>query len=296
MTGGATVPVEAEVLAAALGRHQDYRVLRRLTTPTPAAARHAARAPVRTGCAIDVETTGLDPGACRIIELGLQRFEFDADGLIISIDEPCSWLEDPGEPLDPTIVALTGLTDADLAGRSIDDAAATALLASADVIVCHNAAFDRPFVERRLPAAVDLAWACSMREVDWRSHGFEGRSLGQLLWQCGAFHEAHRAADDVAALIALLRYRLGDGRTVLADLIERAERPGWIVDAVGAPFAAKDALKARGYRWNAKARHWSREVNDDQRADEMAWLGCHIYGDFGAPRLRPVDWRERHRG
>jgi DNA polymerase III subunit epsilon len=54
------------------------------------------------------------------------------------------WREDPGIPLDPKITKLTGLTSSDLAGQAIDEAAAVEILSSADIIVAHNAAFDRP--------------------------------------------------------------------------------------------------------------------------------------------------------
>jgi DNA polymerase III subunit epsilon len=290
----ATVAIDAEVLATALGRHGDYRVLRRLKPPQPTVREPAY--PIRYGCAIDVETTGLDAEACRIIELGIQRFSFDADGRLVTIEDPVAWLEDPGHRLDPVISTLTGLCDEDLSGRAIDDHAATVFLNSVDVIVCHNAGFDRPFIERRLPAVRGLPWACTMRDVDWRAHGFEGRSLSQLLWQCGAFHEAHRAVDDVGALIALLAHELGDGRTVLAELVEHAEQPGWLIEAIGAPFQKKDVLKARGYRWDARARHWWREVPDDQWVDEELWLVAEVYAGCGGPQVRSIDWTERYRG
>jgi hypothetical protein len=54
-----------------------------------------------------------------------------------------------------------------LKDQAIDEPAALDLLASADLVVAHNARFDRPFVDRRLPAAAGKAWACTMAEVDW---------------------------------------------------------------------------------------------------------------------------------
>ncbi len=41
-------------------------------------------------------------------------------GRITKLDRPYSWLEDPGQPLEPEIVLLTGLTDEQLAGCVID--------------------------------------------------------------------------------------------------------------------------------------------------------------------------------
>jgi hypothetical protein len=137
------------------------------------------------GLVADVECTGLDLQRDKIIELAMRRFRFTADGTITKLDRPYAWLEDPGAPLSPFIAALTGLRDEDLRGQNIDERIATALLRSASVRICHNCAYDRPFIEDRLQGATGLAWACSMKEIDWRRRGLDGggRSLGWLLTQ-----------------------------------------------------------------------------------------------------------------
>ena len=87
------------------------------------------------------------------------------DGRIAEVchDEAQCYLQDPGRPLDAIITDLTGLTDDDLRGQHIDVAAATTLIARSDLIVAHNARFDRPFLERALPATRAVPWACSGR-------------------------------------------------------------------------------------------------------------------------------------
>ena len=198
------------------------------------------------------------------------------------------------------MVRLTGLSDADLVGQVLDEERVVRLLRSAHVIVAHNASFDRRFVERRLPAASGLAWACSCREVDWAAHGFDGRSLGHLLLQAGWYHDGHRAAADVDALIQLLQVPLGGDVPALRELVDTASCPTVLVEAVGAAFEVKDALKARGYRWRQEGRVWWREVDADALMAEEFWLARCVY----APELRPrgmgprlteVTWRERHR-
>ena len=93
---------------------QDCRILRRVEVREgPTGEGDPADAPF-VGIAIDVETTGLTHSDDRIIELALRRFRYDRNGVITNIDRPYSWLEDPGRPLQPEIVRLTGLTDTDL--------------------------------------------------------------------------------------------------------------------------------------------------------------------------------------
>ena len=88
---------------------------------------------------------------------------------------------------------ITGITDHDLIGRRIDDRVANDIISSADIVIAHNAAFDRPMVEKRLTALPIKQWACSCVEIDWAAAGFEGRSLGWLCAQAGWFYDAHRA-------------------------------------------------------------------------------------------------------
>ena len=54
-----------------------------------------------------------------------------------------------------------------LAAEAIDTAAAAELLARSHLVIAHSASFDRPFVERIVPAARYAAWACSRHEVPW---------------------------------------------------------------------------------------------------------------------------------
>lgn len=236
------------------------------------------------GVAIDVETTGFDFENDRLIELALRRFRFTDDGQITHLDKSHSWLEDPGRPLPAKIRLITGLTDADLVGQRIDTDEATALLRSSSLVIAHNAGFDRRWVERCLPDAAGLPWACSQTEIDWLGQGFDGAKLGHLLTQIGFYHTGHRAGADVDALIQLLRHRGTDERTMLGELLEHSAKPTWIVQAVGAAYAVKDVLKARQYRWDPKVKVWWREISDEDRDLEEWWLLANIYDPAHRPQ------------
>ena len=272
----------------------DYRVLRKLR---PVTGFHAPipDAEYRVGVAIDVETTGLDCSTDRIIELAVQRFRYDLAGRIVEVGQPRVWREDPERALDPVITRLTGPTDDMLKGQVIDDEMALEILASADLIVAHNAGFDRPFVDKRLPGAAGKAWACSLAEPDWLNLGFDGRALAHLVSQCGWFYEGHRAEADILALIYLLAHDLPDGRTVMSQLMAASERPSFTVNAVDAPFDSKDRLKARGYRWNPVLRFWSRDIPEVERDAEEAWLKADVYVGHGAPAFLAVSACDRYK-
>ncbi|MBD8548627.1 3'-5' exonuclease [Sphingomonas sp. CFBP 8760] len=278
--------------AALLDGHPDYRVLRAL--PPPEAYPVAKpQGQVRTAAVIDVETIGLDADH-PIIDLAIQRIAFDARGMIVQVGQPRQWFEDPGMPIPAEITRLTGITDADVVGKRIDTDEAVSLIASTTVAIAHNAAFDAVRVERRLPAIAGHAWACSCNEVPWPELGFDGRKLGHLLMQQGLFHHGHRAAADVWATINLLGRVLSDGETALARLIRQAEQPSVRIEATNAPFEAKDALKARGYRWHADQRTWWTEIATAAETVELGWLRDTC--SCAQPRLTPVTWAQRHRG
>lgn len=279
-------------MATVLDRHRDFRVLRRMRP-----MRRVAGAPGPddlVGVALDVETTGLDPERDAVIELALQRFWADSTGRIVTAGRRHSWFEDPGRPIPAEISTLTGIRDEDVRGRSIIDPIASSLIADADFVVAHNASFDRPFVERRLPFAAGGRWVCSMRDVNWKGIGFEGRVLSHLLSQMGWFYDAHRAQTDVDALLHLLDHSLPDGGTVLRAAVDEAARPGWIIEASDAAFSKRDVLKSRGCSWDAKRRVWWREVPHARFDEEIEWMVLNVYDGLSKPRFRQVTWRERY--
>lgn len=177
------------------------------------------------GVVVDVETMGQIIQHDPIIELGLRRFRYDSSGVITKIDRAYSWREDPGRPIPAEITKITGLTDPDVAGQAIDADAVLRLISSSSVCIAHHAAFDRPRIDRRVPGLAGHRWACSMVEIPWGDHGFEGVRLGALLHGCGFFHRPHRAVDDVDAVVGLLRHSLDDGRTALSVMLGRASQP-----------------------------------------------------------------------
>jgi DNA polymerase-3 subunit epsilon len=287
------VPVDADVLAQVLERHEDYRVLRRIRRMDLQSPRLKPEGSI-VGIAVGVQTTGLDPGRHEIIELAVQPFRLDAEHRIIETGRPRNWLEQPSESIPPEITRVTGLTDADVAGRAIPDGEAACMILGADFVVSHNAEFDRPFLEKRLPHASGKPWACSLADVDWRGRGFADRTLSALLGRMGWFYDAHRAEVDVAALLQLLAHPFPDGPTVAGVMLERAIRPTWVVDVVDAPFSAKDVLKDRGYRWDGARRLWSVQVVDEAVRDEVGWATLMLYGGRREPKVRRVTWKERY--
>jgi DNA polymerase-3 subunit epsilon len=257
-----------------------YRVLRKLQ-PRAVASMTRPEFPLR-GVILDTETTGLNHSKHEIIEIGAIAFTFDASGNIGDIVGVYCGLRQPSEPIPAEITKLTGITDATVEGQAIDMAALKALIDPADLIIAHNASFDRPFCEAFSQMFVRKAWACSNAEIDWSSRGYEGTKLGYLIGQAGYFHDGHRAVDDCFALLEVLaRETSTEPMTAFAELYEASQQARVRVFAENSPFDMKDHLKSRGYRWSdgsdGRPKSWWTEVDEATLDDELHYLRAEIY-------------------
>jgi len=275
-------PVDAvtdpEAMAQTLAQHPDFRVLRRLVP-------HSDYGPLngqttRRVIVLDTETTGLDSKNESIIELAMLSVLVDvATGLPVGPVTVYESFEDPAKPIPPQITEITGIDDSMVKGLRIDDAAVMALVEQADLIVAHNAGFDRPFVEARLPVFATKPWGCSFLGIDWKKEGSGSAKLEFLASERGWFYDAHRAQVDCHALLQVLSSPLTDGQTGLARLLAGAGQTRYKLRATGASFETKDKLKARGYRWDGEGKVWWCSLGSDALLDaECAWLRDEVYG------------------
>jgi DNA polymerase-3 subunit epsilon len=272
---------EHERWAQALERSPNYRILRRLV-PRLHYEDVAPGTPLMKGVVLDTETTGLNSQQDRVIELGMLLFEFDpVSGVVHRVLEVFDELEDPGFPIPPEVTAIHHITDDMVQGQRIDDARVERFLRDVQVVVAHNAAFDRPFVESRWPVFEQLAWACSVKDVPWKEEGFGSAKLEYLLQTQGFFYEAHRAETDCHALLELLSRRLPQRQQpVLLSILETLNQAQFKLYALGSPFETKDLLKQRGYRWSPELRCWTRLLStQEQLQEETQWLRRRVYGE-----------------
>ena len=270
---------ELETLAIQLAASPEYRVLRRINPRSELAP--ASGGPLLKGIVVDTETTDLDSSRGKIIEIGVVAFEYNpANGQPIRVIDTYGALEDPGFPLSSEITTITGITDKMVAGKRIDEDRVASLVKGASIIVAHNAEFDRPFLENRLSAFDGLPWGCSMVDIDWTSEEVGSRKLDYIAFRMGFFFDAHRAEEDCKALLEILARPLPvSGAPVLKPLLDRLPQVSYTLFALNSPYATKDLLKARKYRWDGDQKVWHRTVVGKPSFDEEAlWLKNEIYG------------------
>ena len=104
-----------------------------------------------TFCVLDLETTGGSPATCEITEIGAVKYQ---GGELVGSFQT---LVDPGLPIPPSIVILTGITEVMVHDAPKIEAALPSFLEfiGASVIVGHNIRFDLSFLNT---AAIRLGY------------------------------------------------------------------------------------------------------------------------------------------
>lgn len=233
---------------------------------------------------LDVETTGFDKINDEVIEVAARKIAFDqTSGEIKAIGEIFHALQKPSQPLPPEIEKLTGLSDAELAGKSIDWNKFDEFIGTAALIIAHNASFDRPFIERHSKKSKEMIWACSASQVPW-NEWFPSAKQEFLALAHGFFYDPHRSIRDVDALIQILKFDAPDNQTAtyyFSHLLNNARKKQYAVQASNAPFETKDILKRRRYQWLNEKKVWAKFIPEDLLEAEKQFLSENIYSGKG---------------
>lgn len=251
--------------------------------------------PLRRIAVIDTETTGLDWTRHWVIEICAAILLVDTNGRIAAIEGMGSGVEDPGHPLPPEIVELTGLTDAMVQGKEIMREKLTAFIAGCDGAIAFNSGFDRSFVEALLRGLPLMPWGCAMADVPWRRLQFQPGPQNYLLMQMGRFNaDAHRARDDVLSLIELLDHVCRDGESVMAKVLAAMDGKAWRFEATYAPYHLKELLKDKRYRFRSEGRSgvWHKHVREADYDAELQWY-VDTFGE--QPTIVELPATERYR-
>lgn len=202
---------------------------------------------------LDTETTGID-NAAELIELAFCVCTYDVrTRTVLSIDCCFDAFSKPEKELSQEVSELTHITNDMLPKQKLSYDDFKEYLPEKCLVVAHNASFDRRILERTYPYVLaDLHWADSMTEIDWRAKGFNGKGLELLLTQAGYWYEAHRAINDVLALLWLII-----STNTLAELCNNASKVSLEV-RLSVSYAEKEQIKELGFRWHGEDKTWSR--------------------------------------
>lgn len=183
-----------------VGEAQELR-LRRLKRFVPDPALLIREAPI---VVFDLETTGLDPTADRIIEVGAIKLEN-----LKPVAEFSSLVSTSIELTDD-IIRLTGINPAMLEGQPSIEEVLPRFLEFIDgcILVAHNAEFDLSMIKAACSrAGIDLDWACfcTLKMARELLPDLENKKLDTLAAHYGLSFEArHRAIGDIKVTVGVL--------------------------------------------------------------------------------------------
>ena len=180
----------------------------------------------RTFVGLDLETTGVDSSADRIIEIGAVRV---VDG---EVDETFEAFVNPGIPIPSDIVHLTGITDDDVAGApSIDEVLPRIVEFIGDSpIVAHHAPFDTGFLNKAADGRAELkVGRGGVFDTLPLTRALLPRLPNHRLVTAARFFDiptgrSHRATDDARAVSDLFLSLLGVLDQIGASVLERMYR------------------------------------------------------------------------
>jgi DNA polymerase III epsilon subunit family exonuclease len=228
---------------------------------------------------VDVETTGLDAGSDRIIDVGVVTL--DVRGAHATTVE---WgtLLDPGRRV---VRALPGVEPVEIADspRFAEIAAEAASRLSGRVLVAHNARFDFAFLQAefaRCGIAFEPASICTLKLARWLGRGEV--SLDALAQRFGVSAEGrHRALPDARTLCGIwLALRREYPEVTLCRMLSAISRA-----VPGKPRTAW-SVGERLRKWRAAPRRaWSLQLRPDATVAVVpAGEGDDLYGLFDTER------------
>jgi len=259
----------------------DWKLIRKLHLPQK--YNDASSEEVKKGIVLDVEATGLSIGYDDVIQLALLPFEYEvSSGKIINInkDKAFNGLREPRVSISEEASLITGITNEMVLNKTIDSKSIEKIINETDLIIAHNASYDRPMVEQHWDCFKNVSWACTFKSINWLQEGFSSAKLELLGINYGWFYEGHDAFNDCEACLALLSETLPKrNQTVFSVLREYAAKPNYLIKAIDAPYDKRTILRRNGYRWrpadqlNGKV-WWTEKENYEE---EINWLNKEIY-------------------
>ena len=259
----------------------DWKLIRKLHLPKR--YNEASSEETKKGIVIDVEATGLSIGHDDVIQLALLPFDYEVtSGRIINInkDQAFNGMREPRVPISEEASLITGITNEMVLNKKIDSKSVEAIIENTDLVIAHNAAYDRPMVEQHWDCFKTVSWACTFRSINWLKEGFSSAKLELLGLNYGWFYEGHDAFNDCEACLALLSETLPKrNETVFSVLREYAIKPTYLIKAIDAPYDKRTLLRRKGYRWRPadqlNGKVWWTETDD--YIEEINWLNEEIY-------------------
>jgi DNA polymerase-3 subunit epsilon len=213
---------------------------------------------------IDTETSGLDPSEHQCLEVGSILFSVPDRAVLAQQSFLLPVSSNAAEPINRIPASVTQLPQPWREALGY----LTSLIAAADVLVAHNAEFDRQWFGIDPLPVVQQPWLCTMEDIRWPAER-QLRSRPSVRDLALAYDipvwAAHRALTDCTYLAEVFR-RCDD----LETLLLRGLEPRQLMRAL-VSYDNRQLAKDAGFRWNDPVKGaWTRRLSE-REASELAF-------------------------
>jgi len=226
--------------------------------PSPVVALDSA--PPRKLLIIDTETTGLDPLKDHCIEVGAVLFDVPRRSVLSQVSFLLACERNPVQRVNGIDPVLTQQEQPWQRALSLF----MALVDSADLLVAHNAAFDRQWFGVGVLPELTKPWLCTMEDIRWPADRQlrATPSVRDLTLAYGVpVWAAHRALTDCIYLAQVF-----ERCTDLEQLLQQRLEPRRLYRAC-VSYDERHKARDAGFRWNQPVSGaWTRKLSEPERA------------------------------
>jgi DNA polymerase-3 subunit epsilon len=210
---------------------------------------------------LDTETTGVDRDKDRVIEVGCILWSVEHRTTLSIYSNLIQGEDNAAEHIN-------GITPAVLRQHPAPATrvfkAVECLAERADIVVAHQADFDRAFCARHSDYLASKSWVCTKEDLVW-PRAKPGTSLVATALAHGVpVFQAHRAISD-CMLIARLFEAHPDIDTRLEAALAHSLIPKHRYVAITS-YEERDLPKQAGFRWDGERKEWWRVLNEEDAA------------------------------
>ncbi|MFM7266397.1 MAG: 3'-5' exonuclease [Cyanobium sp.] len=264
---GAPPPTPPEVRAdpAVIADPPDHRAPTELSPPPTAASVSLPDLPTLASRSLppvperllilDTETSALSPAEGQCLEVGAVLFHVPSRTVLCQVSFLLPAPSNPAEAINGIPAAATRLTQPWQVSLSCFEA----MVAAADALLAHNAAFDRQWFGHGALPFLGKPWICSMDDMRWPAdrHLRATPSVRDLALAYGVpVWAAHRALTDCTYLVHVF-----ERCPELEVLLQAALEPRQLFRAC-LSYDERHRAREAGFRWNEPVRGaWSRRLS-----------------------------------
>lgn len=206
---------------------------------------------------LDTETSGVDPAKDSVLEVAVVLYDIPHSAVVATFASLLYTETNEAEHMNEIPLSLLDKhRTPEMIWQHVEE-----LAEEADLIIAHNAEFDRSFCPKKLQA---MKWVCSMSDIVWPKGKPGGTMAATALAHGVPVFSAHRALPDVDTMVRTFQAVSRAGGDV-AQMLRDAMKPKSRIIAL-VSYEEKDKAKAAGFKWNGVAKLWERNMRSEEAA------------------------------